>query len=101
MTISTAGVGIKSAWLGSNDATRVVSGTSQASPRLAGFAATIMSWEHEGGKIASPETVLHRITSNANFYALVGGGQSINLFLNNGFWKGNPYLPHPGKQVPA
>ncbi len=101
VTISAAGVGIESAWIGRDDATKIITGTSQATARVAGFAATITSWEFSGAKTATPDHVLDRMKSNGNFYTLVGGGRSTNFLMNNGFWKGNPYSPYPGRQVPV
>ncbi|KAJ3112788.1 hypothetical protein HDU96_004168 [Phlyctochytrium bullatum] len=73
------GVSVLSTWIGGNTATRSISGTSMASPHVAGIAAVVLS----AGLATTPATVTSWITSNAvpNKITNIGttGGTTPNL----------------------
>ena len=72
------GSSITSAWYTSNTATNTISGTSMASPHVAGVAALYL----QGNTTASPSTVTNAITSTASSGKLTGiGTGSPNLLL--------------------
>lgn len=76
------GSSITSAWSTSNTATNTISGTSMASPHVAGVAALIL----EGSPTASPETVASAVTSNATTGKVTSAGSgSPNRLLYMGF----------------
>ncbi|MEM0962406.1 MAG: S8 family peptidase [Bacteroidota bacterium] len=88
------GVSIRSAWYTSNTATTAISGTSMASPHVAGAAALVLA----GSPGASPATVnaavLGAVTDNA-----VGNARSANndlLFVGSG---GSQPPPPPPSQI--
>ena len=62
------GSSIRSAWFTSNTATATLSGTSMASPHVAGVAARIL----QGSPTASPSTVRNTIVNNATLNVLSG-----------------------------
>ena len=78
------GSGITSAWRTSNTATNTISGTSMASPHVAGVAALYLSISGNGG--ASPSTVASAIISNATT-GVVGnaGSGSPNRLVHSRF----------------
>jgi subtilisin family serine protease len=84
------GSSITSAWHTSNTATNVISGTSMASPHVAGVAALVLG----GNQTAEPDAVTNTIVSNATtgkvtsagsgspnrlLYSLVGGDTSTRI----------------------
>jgi subtilisin family serine protease len=76
------GSSITSAWSTSNTATNTISGTSMASPHVAGVAALIL----QGSPAASPATVGQAITSNATTGKVTNAGSgSPNRLLYMGF----------------
>jgi subtilisin family serine protease len=76
------GVSITSAWYTSTTATRTISGTSMATPHVAGAASLYL----QGSPSASPATVASALTSNATT-GVVGspGSGSPNRLLYTGF----------------
>ncbi|ORZ17300.1 peptidase S8/S53 domain-containing protein [Absidia repens] len=76
------GVNIESIWKGSKYATNVISGTSMASPHVAGLAAYVLSQEKEG---ASPKEIKAKILALATKGALTDVKGSPNLLINNGY----------------
>ncbi len=75
------GVSIKSAWIGSTSATRTISGTSMASPHVAGVAAQYL----QSNPTASPSTVTSWINTNATPNKIIGnptGTPNRLLFTN-------------------
>jgi len=76
------GSSITSAWSTSNTATNTISGTSMASPHVAGAAALYL----QGSPGASPATVTNALTSNATTDKVTSAGsQSPNRLLYTGF----------------
>lgn len=76
------GSSITSAWYTSNTATNTISGTSMASPHVAGVAALIL----QGSPGASPSSVANTITSNATTGKVGSAGTgSPNLLLYMAF----------------
>lgn len=76
------GSSITSAWYTSNTATNTISGTSMASPHVAGVAALIL----QGSPTASPSSVTNTITSNATTGKVTSAGTgSPNLLLYMAF----------------
>ncbi len=72
------GSSITSAWYTSDTATNTISGTSMASPHVAGVAALIL----QGSPLASPSSVTNTITSNATTGKVTSAGTgSPNLLL--------------------
>lgn len=81
LDIFAPGSSITSAWWNSNSATRTISGTSMASPHVAGAAALYL----EDNPAASPSQVTSALTSAAIANTLTGvGSGSPNLMLNTG-----------------
>ncbi|KAI8344632.1 serine protease 1 [Chlamydoabsidia padenii] len=79
------GLNILSIWRGSKYATNTISGTSMASPHVAGLAAYLLSQEEEG---ASPKQIKDKLLNLATKGALTDvGSQSPNLLIYNGFDK--------------
>jgi serine protease len=76
------GSSITSAWSTSNSATSTISGTSMASPHVAGVAALVL----QGSPTATPSTVTQTIASNATTGKVTGAGSgSPNLLLYSAF----------------
>jgi hypothetical protein len=78
------GDGITSAWIGSDTATVTISGTSMASPHVAGVAVLYL----EGHQSASPYTVGNAIISNATTGVLSDIFNSPNRLLYSVFTQG-------------
>jgi subtilisin family serine protease len=75
------GSGIVSAWNTSDSATNTISGTSMASPHVAGVAALYL----QGNRTAAPADVANAITSAAIARTVLGAGPgSPNRLLNSG-----------------
>lgn len=74
------GSSITSAWIGSSTATNTISGTSMASPHVAGVAALYL----QGNPSASPSTVTNALLSNAttNVISSVNGSPNRLLFTS-------------------
>ncbi|GIG70461.1 S8 family peptidase [Phytomonospora endophytica] len=76
------GSGITSSWIGSNTATSTISGTSMASPHVAGAAALYL----QNNPSASPATVRNALVNNAtNGVVTNPGAGSPNKLLYTGF----------------
>ncbi|CAN5880373.1 hypothetical protein BH24GEM1_BH24GEM1_09240 [soil metagenome] len=91
------GSSITSAWSTSNTATNTISGTSMASPHVAGVAALVL----QGSPAATPSAVTQAIASNATTGKVTNAGSgSPNLLLYSAFagsGGGNP----PANQSPT
>ncbi|KAF9896745.1 hypothetical protein BX616_006835, partial [Lobosporangium transversale] len=76
------GVNIKSAWIGGSTATNTISGTSMASPHVAGVAALIMSAD---GSLTSPQAVYDRLRQTATPNVITGNlrGSPNRLVFNS------------------
>lgn len=86
------GDGILSAWIGSDTATNTISGTSMASPHVAGVAARYL----EANPGSSPEAVTQAILDNATSGRLTNiGSGSPNLLLYSAFLDGSPDTTPP------
>lgn len=74
------GQNITSAWIGSTTATRTISGTSMASPHVAGVAALFL----QNNPSASPATVTNALiaTSTSNVVTSAGGSPNRLLYTN-------------------
>ncbi|WP_246081552.1 S8 family peptidase [Nocardioides litoris] len=71
------GSSITSAWIGSSTATNTISGTSMASPHVAGVAALYL----QGNPSASPSTVTNALLGNATTNVVSGANGSPNRLL--------------------
>jgi subtilisin family serine protease len=86
------GVSITSSWYSSNTATNTISGTSMATPHVAGAAALYLSTN----TTASPSTVASALINNSTTGVVVGGGTgSPNRLLYTGFIGGSTPPPPP------
>ncbi len=80
--INAPGVGITSAWIGSNSATNTISGTSMAAPHVAGAAALYL----QAFPSATPAQVRTALTSNATPNVISGvPAATPNLLVYTGF----------------
>jgi subtilisin family serine protease len=76
------GVGITSAWIGSSTATKSISGTSMASPHVAGVAALLLSSD---ASLTSPNAVYNKLIQIATNGVITGNlNGSPNRLLYNG-----------------
>ena len=92
LDIFAPGSSITSAWHTSNTATNTISGTSMASPHVAGVAALYL----QGSPSASPSTVRNAIVNSATPAVLTGVGTgSPNLLLYSLFGTAPPPPPPP------
>jgi PKD repeat protein len=97
LDIFAPGSSITSAWRTSNTATNTISGTSMASPHVAGVAALVL----QGTPGASPASVTSAITSNATTGKVTSAGSgSANRLLFMGFTGGGTEPP-PGNTPPT
>ncbi|KAF9577773.1 hypothetical protein BGW38_006793, partial [Lunasporangiospora selenospora] len=75
------GVGITSAWIGSASATNTISGTSMASPHVAGVAALYLSFN----SLPTAQSVFDKLTSTATLNKITGNLKgSPNRLVYNG-----------------
>jgi subtilisin family serine protease len=81
LTLFAPGRDINSAWIGSNTATRVISGTSMACPHVAGQVACILSSDPSP---ISPQVVKDQLVATSLKYIIANAGTaSPNLLLHN------------------
>jgi subtilisin family serine protease len=93
LDIFAPGQGITSAWSTSNTATNTISGTSMATPHVAGGAALVLA----GSPTASPATVRNTMVANATPGVVSNPGSgSPNLLLFTGSGAPPPPPPPPG-----
>ena len=89
---------ITSAWIGSNTATRTVSGTSMASPHVAGGAALFL--EHNPN--ATPQQVYDALTANSTKNIVTSSSTTNNhMFYTLGFGDGSQEPPPANNQDPV
>lgn len=79
VTLFAPGTGITSAWKDSDTASKTISGTSMASPHVAGVAALVL----ESNPKATPETVKHKIAGMAVSDRIKDPQGAPNLLLQN------------------
>lgn len=81
LDIFAPGVNVLSSWIGSNSATNTISGTSMATPHVAGMAAYLIALEG----LSSPAAVVSRLKALATSGKITSAGSgSPNLILYNG-----------------
>ncbi len=85
------GVGITSAWIGSDTDTLTISGTSMAAPHVAGVVALYLQG-HGDANSSHPAVVQQMIQSNASLDRVIDPGPSPNWLLYSGF---NPTPANP------
>ncbi|HEX8409763.1 MAG TPA: S8 family serine peptidase [Thermoanaerobaculia bacterium] len=86
------GTSITSAWYSSNTATNTISGTSMATPHVAGAAALYL----QGNTTASPATVASALINNSTLNKITSAGSgSPNRLLYTGFIGGGGGTPAP------
>lgn len=86
------GSSITSAWYSSNTATNTISGTSMATPHVAGAAALYL----QGNTTASPATVAAALINNSTLNKITSAGSgSPNRLLYTGFIGGGGGTPAP------
>ncbi len=86
------GSSITSAWIGSNTATRTISGTSMASPHVAGAAALFLEYNSN----ATPQQVYDAITANSTKNIVTSSKTENNHMLYTlGFGDGSGEEPDP------
>ena len=76
------GQGITAAWYTSESATNTISGTSMATPHLAGVAALYL----QRNQSASPSSVASNLIKASTKYVVSGGSSSPNRLLYKGTW---------------
>ncbi|MDB4886273.1 MAG: Peptidase, (Subtilisin) subfamily [Gemmatimonadetes bacterium] len=90
--INAPGVNITSAWMGSNTATNTISGTSMATPHVAGAAALYL----QANPTATPAQVRSALTANASPNKITGvPAGTPNLLLYSGFITATPSTAPP------
>ena len=97
LDIFAPGTNITSAWGTSNTATNTISGTSMASPHVAGAAALYL----QGAPSATPSQVASAITGNATTGKVISPGTSSPNRLLNVSFIGGGTPPPPGNQPPV
>ncbi len=96
--INAPGVAVISSYIGSNTAIASLSGTSMASPHVAGAAALYL----QGNPGATPAQVTAALTSNAVNGAIIGiPAQTINKLLNVSFINSTPVNQPPTATITA
>lgn len=80
LDIFAPGVNVLSAWIGSSSATNTISGTSMATPHVAGLAAYLIALEG----LSSPSAVASRIVSLAINGVVTDPSGSVNRVAYNG-----------------
>lgn len=88
------GNNITAGWIGGNNATNTISGTSMATPHVAGAAALYLA----ANPGATPSAVRNALVSNATAVVTNHGANTTNLLLYMGFIGGGGT---PGNQAPS
>jgi subtilisin family serine protease len=97
VNIFAPGTGITSAWHTSNSATNTISGTSMASPHVAGAAAIVLS----ANPSFSPAQVMNQLISDSTTGVIsnVGSGSPNRLLYVDNSGGGTPPPPPPGGTI--